>query len=320
MKKTFNPIALIIIISAFFLGGCRDTEEYQRLSRAGILYVESLDILLESAGDIKIDTTSEQLLQDNRIGNGSESHYEECTKADLERLKILEDLPRHNRLLARYEERTKADLERLKILEDLRRHNRLLARYFILLDELASSDTPERAQGEIEGIIGNINQIGNKIRQSNFIENRESNIVGTVTNLIIRSQIEGALREELEARAETINKELETQEVLLDVLGDSVNNELKIIAESIQTRLVIRPYVRKEPIVREDDWISNRRRAITAKRTAWELADASDAARNFRKVFLEAIDEDFNQVRFNYYLSEIEAFLSFVENINNENK
>lgn len=232
MKKIFNRIIFSVIISAAFLGGCRSTEEYQRLSRAGTLYVQSLDTLLKYAGDIKIDTTSEQLLQDDRILNRNQDYYKE---------------------------RTNADIERLKILEDLRRHNRLLARYFVLLDELASSDAPERAQQEIGGIVGNINKIGNKLRKSNLIEDRETSIIGAIGKLIISSQIEGALREELEARAETINKELETQEVLLDVLGDSINNELKITAESIQTRLIIRPYIQEEPIVKEDDWITTRK-------------------------------------------------------------
>lgn len=291
MKKIFNRIILSVIISATFLGGCRDTEEYQRLSKAGTLYVESLDTLLKFAGDIKIDTTSEQLLQDDRILNRNQDYYEK---------------------------RTNADIERLKILEDLRRHNRLLARYFVLLDELASSDAPERAQQEIGGIVGNINKIGNKLRESDLIEDRETSIIGAIGNLIISSQIEGALREELEARAETINKELETQEVLLDVLGDSINNELKITAESIQTRLIIRPYIQEEPIVKEDDWITTRKKVLTSQKTAWELANASDAARNFRKIFLEVINEDFNQARFDYYLSEIEAFLTFVESIKTE--
>lgn len=288
MNKIFNKTILLVIISATFLGGCRDTEEYQRLAKAGTAYVQSLDTLLKFAGEIKVDTTSEQLLNLDRISNQTIENYNKITEQDIRRLEIL---------------------------KRIRRHNSLLAKYFVLLDQLASSDAPDRAQEEITGIVNTVNSVSSELVESEFFTNQASSIISALPKLIISSQIEGALRDELEMRADTINKELKIQEFLLSELSKSISTDITIIENSKQTRLVIRPLTKEEVIAKPDNWINDRNQILTTIANVEELANAEQAAASFRMMFNDFVEGKFDQARFNYYLGQIESFLTFVESL-----
>lgn len=288
MSILLNKTVLFVVISATFLGGCRDTEEYQRLAEAGTAYVQSLDTLLKFAGETKIDTTSEQILNLDRVSNQSVEDYNKITEQDIKRLEIL-----------------------IRI----RRHNRLLARYFALLDQLASSNAPDRAQEEITGIVGTINNVSSELVGSEFFTDQADSIISALPRLIISSQIEGALKDELEARADTINKELKIQELLLSELSKSITSDIAIIENSKQTRLVIRPLTDEEVISKPDNWINDRNQVLTKMANLEELANAEQAANSFRMMFNDFVEGEFDQARFNFYLGQIESFLTFVESL-----
>ena len=116
MTKKSSSTILMIAVLVSFTSDCRSSAEYQRLAKAGNTYTTAMDKLLTTAGQIRIDETSEQLLNDDRLSNQTPEHYHKLSKLDVERLEIL---------------------------ENLRKHNRLLTRYFALIDELATSKAPE---------------------------------------------------------------------------------------------------------------------------------------------------------------------------------
>ena len=288
-KQNIRRMAVILAISGPLLVGCRSTEEYKRLATAGSAYSNGLSILLDSAGDIKVDTTSEQLLQDDRI-----------TPQDIEH----------------YQARSEQDVRRLRVLSQLKEHNKLLNQYFLKLNELASSDSPQRTSDEIGGIITNINTIGTSLRGSGLIPS--PSIFQGLARLIVSSKIKGDLREELDQRADTINEELYTQEILLKLLSQSMMTDLTIIKQSQETRTVIRPYIQENPIAAETQWIADRREVLKMNITIAELQNAENAAASFRAIFTDFVEGDLNIDRLNYLLTEIESFLSLAEAVKNE--
>ena len=283
MPKQTHKAVIFITVLITFLSGCRSTDEYKRLAEAGTKYADAVDSLLDTAGDIRINATSEQLLKDDRIQNRSVDDY----------IKL-----------------SQLDVERLQLLSELRTHNQLLKRYFERLQELATSKAPEQAQSEIGGIIDNLNIVGNKLRGSSLVSNNE--LFTGVTGFIISSQIRGALGEELEKRNKTIDLELITQRELLDALGKSIKQDVELIQIAQEQRLVINPLVQTAPVSNGDTWITTRKTILTMQKNVSQLASASMAMNNFRDVFKAFVEGRTESDRINTLLTDIEAFVAIV--------
>lgn len=283
MPKQIHKAVIFITVLITFLSGCRSTDEYKRLAEAGTKYADAVDSLLDTAGDIRINATSEQLLKDDRIQNRSVDDY----------IKL-----------------SQLDVERLQILSDLRTHNQLLKRYFERLQELATSKAPEQAQSEIGGILDNLNTVGNKLRGSSLVSNNE--VFTGVTGFIISSQIRDALREELEKRNKIIDLELITQRELLDALGKSIKQDVELIQIAQEQRLVINPLVQTAPVSNGDTWITTRKTILTMQKNVSQLASASMAMNNFRDVFKAFVEGRTESDRINTLLTDIEAFVAIV--------
>ncbi|MBW4473956.1 MAG: hypothetical protein KME45_26820 [Stenomitos rutilans HA7619-LM2] len=293
MPKSYRLLIVALLVTAF-AGGCRSTEEYQKLSEAGTAYTNALDSLLTVAGNKRLDASSELLLKSRAFVP-----------------QTIED----------YKKRTTADIERLIVLEDIRRHNQLLARYFDLINQLASSNAPETVQKEIGSTVDSLNKVGNKLRGSDFITNKAA--IQGIAGLVVSGQIRGALGEELSKRKDTINLEFITQKELLLALSESLQQDIKVIKEQQESRFVIKPFVstttvnnaRASSPIDDDGWITQRRTILTMEATAAELESASSAMSEFNEVFKDFVEGKLNQGRLNSLLSDIESFVSVVEKL-----
>ena len=287
IKKSSSTILMIAVLVSF-TSDCRSSAEYQRLAKAGNTYTTAMDKLLTTAGQIRIDETSEQLLNDDRLSNQTPEHYHKLSKLDVERLEIL---------------------------ENLRKHNRLLTRYFALIDELATSKAPQKAQQEIEGVVGNLNKIGTQLRDSALVPN--ASVIKSVGGLVISLQIRGALREELEKRKDTIDREFQTQQVLLEELSNSIKQDISLTIKARELRQVIRPLGEEQPISDADNWIAKRRAILTMNTTVSELEYASKSAGKFRELFKDFVEGKLNRECFNNLLTDIESFITIVDQVKN---
>ncbi|MEH2151482.1 hypothetical protein [Nostoc sp.] len=284
MKKTLRQTVAVFAVIATLTTGCRSTDEYKKFANAGSGYANAVDKLLDTAGDIRIDTTSEQLLRNDRILNLTVDDYKKLADRDQERLEVI-----------------------IK----LRKHNKLLSDYFQLLNELAGSDAPTRAQGEITGVVANLNTIGKELQGSDLITN--SGIFEGIANFVVSSQIRGALRDELEKRHRTILLELTIQKEMLKVIGDSIAQDAKLIRIAREERFVIRPLIEETTISDEDTWIETRRDLLKMERRGQELQFANQALGNFQEVFQAFIEGKLSVSRINNFLQEVDNLLQLVE-------
>ncbi|MEH2118744.1 hypothetical protein [Nostoc sp.] len=283
MKKTFRKTVVVFAVIATLTTGCRSTDEYKKFAKAGNEYANAVDKLLDAASDIHIDYTSEELLRNDKITN-----------------QTLED----------YKKFTETDEKRLDVIDKLHEHNNLLRDYFRLLNELASSDAPARAEAEINGVVDNLNNSGKELQKSGWIKN--PGLIEGITNLVVSSQIRGALRNELEKRNGTIMHELTIHTEMLKILGDSIEQDAKVIRQAEEERLVIVPLTQDAEIPDKEAWIETRRE-ILIRRPGKELKDASNALSEFQGVFQGLIEGKLSLARLNGFLQDVDNFLQVVE-------
>lgn len=285
-KKNHLPVIIAVAIATTFLSACRSTDEYKKLAQAGTNYSNALNQLLDLAVATRINESSEELLLQDRENNQTSRDYNDFSDSDSNRIDLI------NRL---------------------KKHNSLLSKYFKLLQDLAGSDAPERTQTAIGGVIDNLNRIGQTLRTSNLIENKE--VFQGIGKLIVSSKIRGALKEELEKRNQTIMLELKTQQELLNVLSTQIKGELKGIQDRQELRLVINPLLKPMPIADEDSWIATRRDLLTQELTAAELETASQALGDFQNIFQDFVEGKSSSGRINALLTDIENLLSVIEKL-----
>ncbi|GAA6623910.1 hypothetical protein [Scytonema sp. NUACC26] len=289
MKKYLSKTVIVFTVVATLTTGCRSSEDYKKLTDAGTKYAEAVNELLTTAGDIRIDLTSEQILRDDRQSNQS---------------------------LENYMQRSQSDLKRLQVIEDVRNHNILLRKYFSTLQELATSNAPNDAQLEIASIATNLNNIGQRLENSEVLSSRNEGIARAATNAIISSKIKGALKEELEKRHKTILKELTIQQEMLNFLSESLQDDVEMMKSAREQRLIIEPLTSSTNIEAQNQWIEDRRKIITIDRKVAELKNAGEALGEFQKAYEAAVRGELNTARLNHLLRDIDTFLALIENNN----
>jgi hypothetical protein len=277
----------MFVLLVQFATGCTSTQEYARFAQAGTTYSAAVDRLLVAAAQTGLDATSERLLQDDRLSN--------------------QDLKSYRKLSG-------VDEERLVIIGRLRAHARLLSQYFQSLSELATSDAPQRAQQAVEGITNGLNKLGNALRGSDLVSNKDA--FAAVTKFAIGFAIRASLKDEFNKRKETIQVELKTQEEMLKALSEAIQHDLTITNQAREQRLVIDPLIATTPIAKPDEWISNRRMVLTSQTTIAELGRASQAAGELRNVFEDMVAGKLDLPRVNALLIDLESVLSVAEAIN----
>ncbi|MEH1799329.1 MAG: hypothetical protein V7L13_09180 [Nostoc sp.] len=283
MIKRFHKTAAIFATIAALTSGCHSREGYKQLAEVGNKYSQAVDQLLITAGNIKIDKTSEEIL-DKKI---RENHVSSTD----------------------YQKISQPAKVRLKLLNELRNHNRLLEAYFSKLQELASSDAPNEAKTAIAGIADNLNSSGANLQRI------QSVIVSPIATIVLDSQINGALGEELKQRKEIIFQELAIQEELLKFLSEDIQGDVERIQELQEQRLVIQPLNQLQPIPDQEQWIAERSNILTMNIKIEGLVRASNTLKEFKQTFQDSLEGKTSVTHLNYVLKDIDSFLMLVATI-----
>lgn len=290
-KKTF----LLVAILATFTSGCKSTDDYKKFADAGNAFANANNILLDTAKDVAINTTSERVLSD-RISQGLKPS-DEVTKKFVER----------------YNSLSKLDKDRLELIQELRRHNNFLQAYFNKLLELANSKSPERTQTAAENIASQLQNSGAKLINLGPVKLDK---LPSVTKIVLDARIRGAIRDELEKRKEIIYREITIQEKLLDVISDSMENDIKITRDLQEYRLVLKPLlVTPENINDENAWIETRNKVMTQDAEIIVKIDtASKNFKAFKEIFIASVEGKVTSKSLNKFIQETNSFSKLVIN------
>ncbi|MBD6617720.1 hypothetical protein FNW02_18255 [Komarekiella sp. 'clone 1'] len=285
MKKLYKTVAIVSAIAAL-ITGCRSAEEYKQLADAGDQYAKAADKVFIEAGDIKIDLTSENLLR-----------------------KIVTNTPFDQ---AAYDNNANDAKARLELINELRKHNQLLLQYFSTLLDLAESDTPGRTKKQIDNIANNLEDSGLTLGR---LHNPIKKLISEGTKIQLRAEIQGALREELNKRQQTIFKEIAIQEELLDFLGESMKSDLDEIQQLQEYRLVFLPLKETDQIGSINEWIENRKQILTMKYSKIEeIENANKLLGDFKTLFRASLTEEVSSEELKTVLQDANSFLTLVSN------
>ena len=287
MKKIVFSFLVIALISITF--GCKSRSEYERVAKAGQTYYAAIDNLLIAANDIAIDANSERLL----------AQHDDYTSLPTPR-----GLPEDQ-----YKTTTDNDKRRFQAISRLRKHSRLVARYYDLLYQLATSDSPERTQEAIGGLATNLNSFGNTIRGNDIVK---KDLLSAATGAIVTSIIRGKLRDEIRQRRPLIERELDTQAVLLDELAAGIKKNIEDTTMLIENRRVISKIsgTKKLSNREKDQWIRERRKIVVALNTVDELGKASGAIRRLNRAFADFDSKKLTLSRADELLADFESILN----------
>lgn len=283
VKKIYKTLVIAAIMTTF-ASGCRTTKEYKKFAEAGNNFVEATNTLLDTAGDITINTTSERVLSD-RIISGEIKPNDEKAK----------------NFIRRYTKLSEEDKKRLELIKQLRKHNQFLEDYFAKLIELANSDSPERTKVAVESIAQNLEESGSKLVKLSPVKIDK---LPSITQIVLDARIRGALREELEQRKYIIYREITIQEKLLEVISDSIENDMEIMRDLKENRLVLEPLLDSENFD-ENTWIETRYQVLTHNTEVLsKINKASDTLAKFKEIFIASIEGEINSKRLNNFLQE----------------
>jgi hypothetical protein len=289
MKKNVNirqiMVATFLVTS---ISGCRSNDDYNKLGEAGIQYIDAVNLLLDESAKTRVDLSSEQILANDRISNIDATEYTSTSNADRKRIKYI------NLVI---------------------QHNLMLKKYFVLLQELANSDAPQKAQTEIEKVAKNLIVLGSAIRKDSAINpGSVVTTLGSGVNFIVKLQIREALKQELEKRGKLIGNELKIQEQALEDIGEIMLQDKEKISKLQENRLVVRSIVLSNPISDEAGWIKTRQSILTMTIMSENLKSASSTLSNFKDIFESFLEGKSDIKSVNIFLSEVEAFVKLVSN------
>ncbi|BAC89651.1 hypothetical protein [Gloeobacter violaceus] len=275
--------------AAILLVGCgASISEYQQFAQAGTAYAAALDKLLEATGAILLDASSERLL-----ANDTNSDVQEDTK--------------------RYDRITDLDERWLVLLRRMRSHTSLLKRYFDTLYELATSDAPAKAQAAAAKIGTELANLGVLFRTA---PPTAGQVFGKVGEIVIKAQIRGALRAELETREKTIRSEMKIQEELLKFLEIKLTEDLKQVQSIKSDRYLRTPYIALQPVEKSEGWVEKRKEIRLITFRIDELDKAQKAASSLLEAFEALLQNDLTPARAAELLADIEAFLKLTQRLN----
>ncbi|MEM6402848.1 MAG: hypothetical protein AAF757_21910 [Cyanobacteria bacterium P01_D01_bin.116] len=285
-RKTFVLVAVLATLST----GCKYSKKYQKISDAGNQYTIAIDELLTKASELQIDSSSEKLLQNDRIKNVDVNAYQNYKNNDKEILELI---------------------------SGIRSHNNLLREYFSSLKKLAFSEKPDKAQKEITGIATNLQTIGSQLQINSSLP--RPIVIGEIGKLIVHSKIEGVLKKELDERHPIIIKQLKIQKEMLNVLGEIMKNRVQSIKDARELRLVISPLIETEEITGIQNWMKLRKEILLMDKQVMEIERASGALNNFQDIYKASVEGKINSQSLNQNLEDIDRFLALLQNNNQPN-
>lgn len=281
--KQLKVVLPAIFLLLVFVTGCATNTEFSSFAKAGGGYAVAVDNLLFAAGSAQVDSTSWRLIKAKDVRGAGLPAEQYATVND-------------------------EDLARLHEIGRLSRHAKLLGQYFGLLESLASSDAPERTEAAIGGVISALEGINLQLPQG--VE-----ALPAIGKVAVTFRIRAALKDELEARKNIIQKELQIQEELLKKLSSEIQHALNDNKEIMESALVRAPLEANAPLKDPEKWVAMRHRIIYLAITVQEVGAASETATKLREAFTGLLSGEITAGRLAALLTDIRGMLAIAETI-----
>lgn len=300
MKKNGVCYAMLaLIVLALLALGCAE-KQYAALGQAGTAYGAAMDNLLLATAKLRINSNSEKILTLRR-------DFMETSNGQLTE----QDKPV---IIKEYNEYNELDASLLATIEKLRKQTKLLTSYFSALNELATSDAPERAKNAATGLATSMNKFSDALLLQ--FPQIKTDVAGMVAKLVVSAMIDAQLRQVLEATKKEVGTALAVQQEVLDRLSKMVAKDIKDIQKAQAKRYLLDPLESSQPIAKPDEWVEKRLKILTMPMTIDEMQAASQAAGKLLKAYERILKGELDASEVNSLLNYMEGLVAVAEALN----
>lgn len=256
-RKRFHFFPLLVPLLA--LTGCGSTatiDHFQTFADAGTTYTSAVGTLLQDTSGLLIDANSLKLLESRELAPVSEADFR---KQDDDMRRQVQDL----RLLQRQVD--------------------LLGSYFSTLASLAGSDASDQISEQLGEIGSSLSTLAQTLGSTDKLAtdaNAVSAIAKGAGKLVVQGVQAGALRDELEARGQTIADVLRQQADLLEALAEEAGRAQGFLDRRDYDQNVVDPFLASDPL--PSSWTEDRKEGLQKSPIPDSLQDAVQAASSLR--------------------------------------
>ena len=274
-----RAVFLALSLAAIGTSCAARVTQFHNFAEAGVNYVKASAAVLDEAGTAAIRADS-MILADGRAALSPDE--------------------RRTRLLAS----NKALRERMTLLRDLGRHNRLLQRYFEALAAIADSTAPDAAAAAAENLFTSLGGLSAAIKSNPILKSG----VPQVTKLVVGSFRSRALEQELRRRADAVAAELALQEAAYTAIGELLTADLTVQLNKVESNQVVTPFAQEGTLPKE--WIATREQFLKSTAAAASTDAAAKAAKALRESFEALVSNRFSITAMTSLLGEMREMAS----------
>jgi len=274
-----RAVFLALSLAAIGTSCAARVTQFHNFAEAGVNYVKASASVLDEAGTAAIRADS-MILADGRAALSPDE--------------------RRTRLLAS----NKALRERMTLLRDLGRHNRLLQRYFEALAAIADSTAPDAAAAAAENLFTSLGGLSAAIKSNPILKSG----VPQITKLVVGSFRSRALEQELRRRADAVAAELALQEAAYTAIGELLTADLTVQLNKVESNQVVTPFAQEGTLPKE--WIATREQFLKSTAAAASTDAAAKAAKALRESFEALVSNRFSITAMTSLLGEMREMAS----------
>lgn len=280
IRLTGLPLALIV---AMIVGACSGTAPYQQMSQAGQGFAQANTAVLTEYRALYLDSRSEMYLADEsmRGGPGLPARQVAGSGFSLGDCQPTGASP-SPAALDEFARNQCRDLARVRIVNELIAHSRLLGEYFARLGALATSDAPETAGAASKQLVAELTEVGKALNRT---VPEQAGALAPLTQAVVAAAQRAALQRELDRNKDNIRGELRIQANALQLLRVEMRREGERVFNLRFRRLVSSPARTGKSGADADRWIEDRRTLLLATDQAAGVEAAQKALQSLSDTF-----------------------------------
>lgn len=282
---------LPVLVLGLAAAGCAsstDTARLDEVARAGIAYADKIPPLLDRAFALTVGVDSGALVEARR------------------------DLPEDRRRQVLHDFDA-AMAGRLAEYAAAKRHNALLRSYFVALRTLLEPDGPKGIGNAAKRLTAALGKLSPRLRKAHMGDVSVSGLVEPAAGIAVASFRSEALRRELEARGESIERELALQEALVTALARQIRADREVLSARFRNDEVLEPFVSAARLPKT--WPARRLRSLRENGDVEAARAAEQAIRSLRNAYVEALEGRLDAARAAELATTVEGFVELVSRL-----
>jgi len=285
--KAVKPVlaALSLLCMTTVLSGCATiqarVERGGTFTTAGIAYVDAIPAVLDESFALTVAANSHQLL---------------LSRGDLTEEERAEELGKSNALLH----------ERQQLLQNLRRHSLLLRSYFLALQALTADDKASGINSATEGVVTRLAELRPGIEDKTIGDAKITDLIGPGIKLVVGAYQNAALKQELAARGEAIERELALQQEAINALIDDMTDNAQLIIQIEELNPIFIEYVSAKRVSKT--WNDKRLSAFKRTVSMESHDDIRNAAASMHSTWIALVEKRDTEATINLLIEDVERF------------